>query len=159
MMKAEWTPSNVAAVFTAPAIDLGWCGRLESAAGNAILGKVLCVCAAAAVARAVLQVTPRVSDQASDALKLLCRWIDDPTIERFEHLCALIFCDEPPEFDPHGVLGWALRTATSSVGNHEAGWALTTACRAATEAGFTPEQLRAFVEVEVRSYYGRTVDQ
>src|SRR4051812_21599530 len=108
----------------ASAADLAWCGRLETAATDATVGKVLCLCAAAAVAREVLATRPGATQQAADALELLGHWIDDPTEERFERICSLIFGNgELCNFDPHGVVWWALRTATSSVGNYEAGWA------------------------------------
>ncbi len=84
-----------------------------------------------------------------EAVDLLVNWIDDPTEERFERICSLIINDpESPDYnpDPHGVIAWALRTATSSVGNFEAGWALETACSASVCAGFNPEQIRKIVE-------------
>jgi hypothetical protein len=87
--------------------------------------------------------------QADAALDLLGRWIDDRSDQRFERICSLIFKERAPEFDPHGVVWWALRTATSSAGNVEAGWALGGACAAAVEAGFTPEQLRSVVGLEL----------
>ena len=46
-----------------------------------------------------------------EAVDLLVNWIDDPTEERFERICSLIFDDrEPPDHnpDPHGVIAWAL---------------------------------------------------
>jgi hypothetical protein len=142
---------DVAGVVAAPANDLAWCDRLETAPGDAVVGKVLCVCAAAAIAREVLMTLGGDARQADAALELLGRWIDDPTHERFERICSLIFEEGSPEFDPHGVVWWALRTATSSVGNFEAGWALGGACDAAVEAGFTPDQLRSVVERELSS--------
>jgi hypothetical protein len=59
---------------------------------------------------------------------------------------------ELPDFDPYGVVWWALRTATSSVGHYEAGWALKTACGAAEDAGFSPDQLR---QIAVRELMAR----
>jgi hypothetical protein len=132
-----------------PAAGLEWCAWLEAAAQDEVVGKVLCVCAAAAVARAVLAVaplTPGERKQSEDALHLLSQWIDDPTDERFERICALIF---GRDYGLHGAVWWALRTATSSVGNDEASWALASTCRAATSAGFNSEQLRAIVRREL----------
>jgi hypothetical protein len=137
-----------------PSTDLEWCGQLETSAEDAVVGKVLCVCAAAAVARAVLAADPVARPLGVEAVDLLVDWIDDPTEERFERICSLIFDDrEPPDHnpDPHGVIAWALRTATSSVGNFEAGWALETTCSAAVSAGFSPEQIRRIVEQELLS--------
>lgn len=156
MPEAPWTwdareHPAVAGVVAAPAHDLGWCDRLETATEDAIVGKVLCVCAAAAVAREALMSLGGDARQADAALELLGRWIDDPSDERFERICSLIFEDGSPAFDPHGVVWWALRTATSSVGNFEAGWALGGACAAAVEAGLTPEQLRSVAERELSS--------
>jgi hypothetical protein len=156
MPQAQWTwdarkHPAVAGVVAGPAHALGWCDRLEAAPEDAVVGKVLCVCAAAAVARAVLITLGGDARQADAALELLGRWIDDPTDQRFERICSLIFEEGAPEFDPHGVVWWALRTATSSVGNFEAGWAFGGACAAAVEAGFTPEQLRSLVEQELSS--------
>src|SRR4051812_32202775 len=107
---------DVAGVVAAPANDLGWCDRLETSPGDAVVGKVLCVCAAAAIAREVLMTLGGDAWQADAAMELLGRWIDEPTHERFERICSLIFEEGSPEFDPHGVVCWALRTATSSVG-------------------------------------------
>src|SRR4051812_36811336 len=75
-----------------PATDLEWCGRLERATPDVTVGKVLCVCAAAAVARFVLTGNPHSAlGAATDALALLNDWIDDPTDGRFERICSIIF--------------------------------------------------------------------
>jgi hypothetical protein len=137
---------SVAGALVAPAADLDWCDRLETAPGDAIVGKVLSVCAAAAIAQEVLAARGSDGPQAAAALELLDHWIDEPTDERFAHICSLIFGEETPELDPHGVVWWALRTATGSVGNFEAGWALGSLCSAASEAGLTAEQMRATAE-------------
>jgi hypothetical protein len=142
----------VETVVSKPSADFEWCGQLETSAEDAVVGKVLCVCAAAAVARAVSAADSVVRPLAAEALDLLVRWIDDPTEERFERICSLIFDEkDPPDHnpDPHGVIAWALRTATSSVGNFEAGWALESTCSAAVDAGFTFEQIRRIVEQEL----------
>ncbi len=81
----EQTHPGVAAALATPARDLDWCDRLETAPQDATVGKVLCACAALAIARAVIAAggdTP----QATDALGLLDRWIDDPTDDRFEEI-------------------------------------------------------------------------
>jgi hypothetical protein len=95
MPNAPWTWAvrahpDIAKVFYTPAADLEWCGRLETAATDATIGKVLCVCAAAAVAREVLAARGEAAQDAVEALKLLDRWIDDPTEQRFQHICSLI---------------------------------------------------------------------
>ena len=148
------THPRVEGVVSKRSAGLEWCGQLETSAEDAVVGKVLCVCAAAAVARAVLAADPVTRPLGAEAVDLLVNWIDDPTEERFECICSLIFDDgEPPDHnpDPHGVIAWALRTAPSSVGNFEAGWALETACSAAVSAGFNPEQIRKIVEQELLS--------
>lgn len=145
---------RVEGVVSKPSTDLEWCDQLETSAEDAVVGKVLCVCAAAAVARVVSVADPVVRPLGAEALDLLASWIDDPTEERFKRICSLIFDEgEPPDYnpDPHGVVAWALRTATSSVGNFEAGWALTTTCSAAVSAGFSPEQVRKIVVQELLS--------
>src|SRR5262245_18343808 len=60
------------------ATDLEWCDELETAAVDPVDGKVLCVCAAVAIARTVIAVTEAIPDRqaATDALDLLGRWID-----------------------------------------------------------------------------------
>jgi hypothetical protein len=136
-------------VFSQPSGNLGWCGQLETAAADAVVGKVLCVCAAAAVAREVLAGDPGARPKGMEAVDLLVHWIDNPTDERFECICSLLCAEETPHLDPQGVLWWALRTATSSVGNFEGGWALEAVCSAAIDAGFSPEQVRGIVEREL----------
>lgn len=146
------THPNVLGIFASPAVDLDWCYRLETAPGDAIVGKVLCVCAALAIAREVLAAEGGNVSHTVNALELLDRWIDEPTDARFEEITTLIFGKgEPSVFGPHGVAWSALRTATSSVGNYESGWALTSTCGAAQDAGFSPEQLRVIAERAVLS--------
>lgn len=133
----EPTLPGIAGALAAPAAD--WCNRLETAAGDAIVGKVLCVCAAAAITQAVLS-TDGDTPQATNALRLLDRWIDDPADERFAEICALISGGADPDLGPHGVGWWALRTATSSVGNFEAGWALASTCGGGRNGGVQPRR-------------------
>jgi hypothetical protein len=143
---------GVAEVLAAPANDLEWCGRLENAPSEAIIGKVLCVCAAAAIAREVVEAHSAATPLGIEALELLGRWIDDPTDERFERICALLFGEHKrTDLDSFSIVGWALRTATSSVGNYEAGWAFEATCKTAVTAGFNPERLRQIAEREVLS--------
>jgi hypothetical protein len=141
---------NVMGILNPSAGDLRWWDRLESAVPDATTGKVLCVCAGFAIAQEVIA-APGAAPPATDAMELLGRWIDEPTDARFARICSLIFGEESPEFDPHGAVWWALRPATSSIGNFEAGWALKGACEAAMEAGLTPERLRSVVERELMS--------
>lgn len=148
-MGERWTwddssRSSIAAALAAP----DWCDRLERAGPDALAGKVLCVCAALGVAGEVMR--GHDDRAASEALALLANWIDDPTDERFDRICDTIFGPgERPELGPHGVVWCALRTATSSVGNGEAAWALGAVCGAAERAGFGPEVVRGFAEREV----------
>jgi hypothetical protein len=157
MKRWTWNASahpRVEGILSKPSTGLEWCGQLDISAEDAVVGKVLCVCAAAAVAQAVSVAEAVVGPLGKEALDLLVSWIDDPTKERFERICTLIFDEgEPPDYnpDPHGVIAWALRTATSSVGNFEAGWALETACGAAIDAGLSPEQIRRIVVQELMS--------
>jgi hypothetical protein len=156
MTDALWTwdaqeHPGVAGVLAVPPTTLGWCNRLETAPRDAIVGKVLCACAALAIAQKVLTTLDRDDPQAAAAMELLNRWIDDPTDERFDRICSLIFDEGSPEFDPYGIVWWALRAATSSVGNFEACWALEAVCDAALKAGLTPEHLQPVVEQELSS--------
>jgi hypothetical protein len=143
----KWDDSSHSSVVAALAAP-DWCNRLERAGPDALSGKVLCVCAALGIA---CEVTRGHDDRAaSQALALLAGWIDDPTDERFGHICDIIFGPgERPELGPHGVVWCALRTATSSVGNGEAGWALGATCEAAEQAGYGPKVVRGFAEREV----------
>src|SRR4051812_21771224 len=76
-----------------PVTGLEWFDRIENAPTDATDGKVLCVCAAVAIAREVLaaQVGLAGAHQASEAFDLVRRWIDEPTDERFDRICSLIF--------------------------------------------------------------------
>ena len=156
MPEERWTWDSskhlaIAGVFEASDQDLGWCDRLEVAPKDAIVGKVLCVCVGAGVAREVVARLGGDTRPADAALELLGQWIDDPSDERFDQIYALIFKGELPRFDAHDVVSWALRVATSSVGNFEAGWALSSTCDHAMKAGLTPEQLRSVAERELAS--------
>jgi hypothetical protein len=131
--------------------DLGWCDYIEKAPADPLVGKVLCVCVAAGIAREVLASINRDDAPAKVAIELLDRWIDEPTDERFERIGYLIFEEGSPEFDAHGVVLWALRTATSSVGNSEAGWALMSLCAGAMSSGFSVESLRGIAARELQS--------
>lgn len=146
-MGERWTWDAEAYPDVASALAaLDWCDRLENAASDPLVGKVLCVCAALGVALHVVGELGADS-RTADALDLLARWIDDPSEERFDRICGTIFGpDEPAQIGPYGVGWWALRTATSSVGNFEAGWALGSACGAAEAAGFTPEGVRVVAQ-------------
>jgi hypothetical protein len=108
-----------------------------------------------AIAREVLAAEMSVAKDSGEItpLRLLGEWIDDPTEERFAWISALIFDERQPspDPDPNGVVSWALRTATSSVGNYEAGWALATVCHAAMSAGFDVEALREIANRELMS--------
>jgi hypothetical protein len=138
--------ADVAVALAAPASDLDWCERLETAPKDGVVGKVLCVCAASSIARLVLFGQSGGVSEALDALELLDCWIDDPTPERFDRICALIFEEGLPESAMNRLAWWALRTATSCVDCWEAGWAFQALCDTALESGFSAEQLRATAE-------------
>ena len=146
-----WAHPRVVRLLAEPADDLEWCVGLDHAPTDAVVGKVLCVCAAVAIAREVLTTGSRIGPDAAVALTLLDEWIDDPTEERFDRICGLIFPPErSPDFDPFGLVWWALRTATSTAeGYGEAGWALQSMCGGAVNTGFSPDALRAIAERSV----------
>lgn len=152
---SEAAHPHVAVVFAGTNSGLDWCDRLDGAA-TGVISKVLCVCAATAVAREVLAREPVVPAAARDALNLVEAWIDEPTAERFERICETIFPPESvPPLDPHGVVWCALRTATSTAeGYGEAGWALRSTCSAAFRAGLSADQLR---EIAARAVATRAV--
>jgi hypothetical protein len=85
-------------------------------------------------------------------LALLNEWVDDPSNARFDEICAIVFGDDAPVLDSVGAVWWALRTATSSVGNYEAGWALSSAFDAACAAGLATDEIydAAIGEVQLR---------
>jgi hypothetical protein len=143
-----WADPRVASLLAEPAADLGWCVRLDHAPTDPVVGKVLCVCAAAGVAREVLAAGPGVGPAAAGALALIDEWINDPTEDRFKRICGIIFPPEQsPDLDPYGLVWWVLRTATSTAeGYGEAGWALETTCSGALRAGLSPDQVRAIAE-------------
>jgi hypothetical protein len=98
------------------------------------------VSAASAIARAAIAAQGQ-KCQSINALELLDRWVDDATDEALGQISTLIF-DERTDVGLPEVSWWALRTATSSVGNCEAGWALAGTCRAAHRAGLGLDDLR-----------------
>ena len=113
----------------AAAIPSNWEDQLETLASDSLTGKVLCVVAGAAIARSVVATEHQIHESFQEALEkldLVERWIDDPTEERFEEMVEFLFgydC-ELPESGPWKIVWAALRVATSSIGNFEAGWAL-----------------------------------
>ncbi len=122
-----------------------WAESLETAALNALEGKVLCVCAALAIARHVHgEQQPLLADGVAP-LRLLEHWIDEPTNERFEQITQLLFDNRRTGIGPipDRISWWALRVATASVGNFEAGWALRSLCDNAVKLGVSPEEMRA----------------
>lgn len=151
MPDAPWTwdahqHPNVAGVLAEPAVDEKWCDRLETAATDLVVGKVLCVCAAAAITREVLAgYGSEVHPDALAAIDLVEQWVDDPNVERFDRICATIFKGERlGHADPHGAVWYALRTSTSTAdGYREAAWALAATGDAAIRAGLTPERIKA----------------
>lgn len=151
MPDAPWTwdvrqHPNVPGVLAEQADDEQWCDRLETAATDLVVGKVLCVCAAAAIAKEVLaDYSGNVHPDALAAIELVEQWVDDPTVERFDRICKTIFTgDRLGHADPHGAVWSVLRTATSTAdGYREAAWVLASTCDAATRAGFTRERIRA----------------
>lgn len=120
---------TVSHVFFTARTGFQWYDDLENAPTDPVVGKVLCVVAGVAIARAVLEKSfaDHVALATSyELLDLADAWIDDPTDARFGRITDFLFGDETvwPNSDPRNVVWAALRVATSSVGNYEAGWAL-----------------------------------
>lgn len=117
-----------------------WSDALENAARDAVTGKVLCVVAGLAIARAVIEKEYSGHELSAECVVLLDlanAWIDDPSDEKFEQITQFLF-DDKREWcesrNPLKVAWGALRIASSSVGNYEAGWALSVVVSDATEA-------------------------
>jgi hypothetical protein len=117
-----------------------WCDELETAASDKVTGKVLCVVAGVAIARAVIAKKYSGHERLQESVALLDladAWIDDPADERFDQIARFLFDDEREWLesgDPLKIAWGALRVATSSVGNFEAGWALGIVVEDADEA-------------------------
>jgi hypothetical protein len=134
-----------------------WCGHIENSPTDAIVGKVLCTCAALAIAKEVL--ATQICDvetrrKAAEPLVLLDQWIDSPTEDRSERIADLLHHEKQAcsdDLDPYGVVWWTLRVSMSSVGNFEAGWALGTVCSAAQKSGFDDETLRLIAKRALQS--------
>lgn len=150
--RAMWTcrkQDNPSVVELLEADDDGstnaWTDSLETAADDAVEGKVLCVCAALAIARHVHGEQQPLLAGGVAPLTLLEQWIDDPTNERFEQITQLLFVNRRIGVGPlpDRISWWALRVATASVGNYEAGWALRSLCENAAKLGVTPQEMRA----------------
>jgi hypothetical protein len=127
--------SHVEDLLIDASIDPAWRHRLEKSADDPLVGKLLCVCAAIGIARTVFP--PESPSDARAALEILESWVDNPTTDSFGILCRLIFDDTVGNTgnDLPEAVWWAIRTATSSVGNYEASWALSGAWDAAVRAG------------------------
>lgn len=129
--------------------DLDWCDSLEDAPEDAVDGKVACTVAALGVVESVLEKTGELNRADVQMARATLRtWIGTGSDDAADQVFALAFSgdeEEPPT--PRGrelpeVLSWALRCATSSVGNYEAGWALRGCAQRALDLGLTPQALK-----------------
>ena len=147
--------SHVQDVLMDASIDPEWCDRLEKSTDDTVVGMLLCVCAATAIARAVFLAESSIAgpSEARAPLELLENWIDNPTAESFEGLCRFIFEDAEANTgnDLPEAVWWAIRTAASSAGNYEASWALRGTWDAAMRAGASPAQLARVMQNAVLS--------
>lgn len=159
MREEAWTwdakaHPRAVAIIDSPTIGAEWCDRLETAAENAVIGKLWCVCVAESAARAALEADEHRHSRRRDAeaLDLLVCWIDAPTEARFDGICTFLFNERGErESTLHEAVWWALRTAAASIGNLEVAWALASTFDAALRAGLTPEQLGATAIHALRS--------
>ncbi len=121
---------GVSNVLSSAASTRRWPDDLETAASDAVTGKVVCVVVGLAIARSIIEKHFSGDERSRESVALLDladAWIDDPTDERFDQITRFLFDDErrwSESGDPLKVAWGALRIATSSVGNYEAGWAL-----------------------------------
>ncbi len=155
----SWEPQEqpkIVELLNKPTRGRGWCDRLDEANGH-VTGKVLTVCAALSIARESVSTKPALQAVRDDlaALALLDEWIDDPSDERFERICRMIFGDRD-EPDAAAELShavwWALRCATAHPdGCGESAWALEALCDSMVELGSTEEWLQTTGLLGVRS--------
>lgn len=131
---------GISHVFSSAKSTSQWYDDLEKSASDAVTGKVLCVVAGLAIARAVIETEFPDHERLAESISLLDladAWIDDPSDDRFDKIAEFLF-DEGREWpvadDPLKVVWGALRIATSSVGDYEAGWALGRVVDDATKA-------------------------
>jgi hypothetical protein len=147
---------RVPQIFSSPGSTVSWQDELENAAEDAVTGKVLSVVAGTAIARAVIERLFPDHERRNEALDLLdlCdAWVDDPTDERFDKIACFLFEDNRALAEPNDPLkvAWgALRVATSSVGNYEAGWALGIVVDDANKADLDAAKI-AWVAIKSRS--------
>jgi hypothetical protein len=134
-----------------------WYDKLEEAAtDDFVTGKVLCVVAGIAIAKAVVMAEFHGHERRAEAVQLLDladAWVDDPTNERFDQITEFLFDDDREFTDPNDPLNvtWcALRIATSCVGAGEAAWALSSVDDCAKSASLDAREI-ARVAVKTRS--------
>jgi hypothetical protein len=147
----KWTWSaheypEVISLLDRPSENSAWWDDLERAC-DPIGCKVLSVIAAASIARDSLANASEHERHIEDsrALDLVEAWIDDPTDERSERICVMIFGEErdaAKRADLSRVVWWTLRTATASVDAPEASWALQSLCQNLAETGIAEAWLR-----------------
>jgi hypothetical protein len=139
----------VASLLAGTSHDDGWCASLEQLVVDPIVGKVLCVCASIGIAHSV--VTRAGSKHLLPVLSLLNAWVDQPSDHHFRELEQFLASFEPlPEDSAAETIWWALRSATCTVGNFEAEWALHSACSAAARAGLSPREISEAAAAELR---------
>lgn len=143
----SWNEQDHPHIVAAFARD-NWPDELEKRASDIVTGKVLCVCAAAAIATDFLATKSAVPESVREVIQLLTSWIDDPSEDRFDRICSIIF-DESISLNSFETVWWALRTATSAVGCYEAAWALDTTCERAMESGINTDHIRGVAEMEI----------
>jgi hypothetical protein len=159
-MQTFWTWSasdapDVKALLMSPLQDLEWCHSLNTTK-QVVTGKVLTVCAALSIAREYLQHkdSKQITSDDFEALEFLEAWINEPTIDRFEQICLMLFGEEEtnePYTNLNPVVWWALRTATSSIdGCGEIEWVLENLCQTMVEEGFSPLWLSTVALKEIK---------
>jgi hypothetical protein len=157
-----WTVTEnprVTSVFSSSHSKSHWYDDLENAPEDPIIGKVLCVVVGVAIARVVIAKVYPNDGRLNEAVALLDlaeAWVDNPTDDRFAQITEFLFKDHHEWHegsDPFKVVWGALRIATSSVGNYEAGWALSCVVDDAIGVGLDAVKL-AQQAVDARSKAG-----
>ncbi len=121
---------DLVSLLRGPLPQTGWTELVEGVLTSGVVHKLVCLSAGLSIARTLCssqQASSRPDDER--VLRLVEDWLDDPTDEAFEAICAGLFgepddAEVSPKFDCHDVVWWAARISTASVLVPEATWAL-----------------------------------
>jgi|GEM_PF-5005052 len=142
-----WAQSDCPALAAVLALPTGDWRKALADARDAVVGKVLHVCAAASISSAYLRESKeKTSSRDRAAIDLLEAWIDAPSEARSRSICELLFTDGDalPVQELAAPVWWALRTSTAHLdGCGEVEWAFEGLCESMLELGFTEDEVRS----------------